>query len=151
MGVAIVWRTFAPVFWAIPRRPRLPPPLDCVLLTACPPFLPPQLEEWWEYFAYLQPRYPTAININWHGVMPGTWGSLTVSQTEAAAMFTRHILAFRETLVKCVPALLACNRFRRAGQFLHGTFFDALPLQANDGSRDLGAAEALHVSVLAHV
>jgi hypothetical protein len=23
-----------------------------------------QLEEWWEQFAYLRPRYPIAININ---------------------------------------------------------------------------------------
>jgi len=58
------------------------------------------LEEWWEYFAYLQPRYPTAININWQGVMPGTWGSLSVSQAEAAAMFTRHVLKFREGIVR---------------------------------------------------
>jgi hypothetical protein len=65
-----------------------------------------QLEEWWEYFAYLQPRYPTAININWQGVMPGAWGSLVVSQAEAAAMFTRHILKFRETLVRCVRCVL---------------------------------------------
>lgn len=59
-----------------------------------------QLEEWWEQFAYLQPRYPTAVNINWQGVMPGTWGALPVGQPEAAAMFTRHILHFRESIVK---------------------------------------------------
>jgi hypothetical protein len=59
-----------------------------------------QLEEWWETFAYLQPRYPIAVNINWHGVMPGTWGTLPVTQAEAAAMFTRHILGFRESLVR---------------------------------------------------
>lgn len=33
-------------------------------------------------FAYLQPRYPTAINVNWHGVVPGSWPG-DVTQAEA--------------------------------------------------------------------
>lgn len=56
------------------------------------------LEEWWETFAYLQPRYPSAININWYGVLPGNWGPRDLSQAEAAATFTHAILQFREAL-----------------------------------------------------
>lgn len=42
----------------------------------------PQVEEWWETFAYLQPRYPVAVNVNWHGVVPGSWPG-DVTQAEA--------------------------------------------------------------------
>ena len=59
-----------------------------------------QLEEWWEHFAYLQPRYPSAININWMGVLPGNWGSKSLSQVEAAAIMARHVALFRKHLVE---------------------------------------------------
>lgn len=57
------------------------------------------IEEWWEQFAYLQPRYPIAVNINWHCVLPSGWGSTEVSQVESAAMLSRHLLKVREVLV----------------------------------------------------
>uniref|UniRef100_A0AAV1UCS0 Choline/carnitine acyltransferase domain-containing protein n=1 Tax=Peronospora matthiolae TaxID=2874970 RepID=A0AAV1UCS0_9STRA len=57
------------------------------------------VEEWWETFAYLQPRYPSAININWYGVLPGNWGPRDMSQCEAASIFTHAILKFRKTLL----------------------------------------------------
>ena len=60
------------------------------------------IEEWWEIFAYLRPRYPSAININWYGVLPGTWGPRDMSQTEAASIFTIAVLNFREMLLTCV-------------------------------------------------
>ena len=34
------------------------------------------LEEWWETYAYLTPRYASAINVNWQGVLPGNWTCL---------------------------------------------------------------------------
>ncbi|TMW62458.1 hypothetical protein Poli38472_005076 [Pythium oligandrum] len=58
------------------------------------------IEEWWETFAYLQPRYPSAININWYGVLPGNWGPRDMSQTEAATIFTHAILKFRKALLE---------------------------------------------------
>lgn len=57
------------------------------------------LESWWEHFGYLAPRYPIAININWQGVLPNSWGSLSVAPSEAAAIYTRHILDFRQSLL----------------------------------------------------
>jgi len=33
------------------------------------------LEEWWEQLVYLRARYPIAVWINWHGVLPGSWGA----------------------------------------------------------------------------
>jgi hypothetical protein len=57
------------------------------------------LEEWWETFAYLQPRYPSAININFYGVLPGNWGPRDMSQVEAASIFTVALLQFRATLL----------------------------------------------------
>ncbi|CEG38666.1 carnitine o-acetyltransferase [Plasmopara halstedii] len=57
------------------------------------------IEEWWETFAYMQPRYPSAININWYGVLPGNWGSRDMSQCEAASIFTYAILKFRKNLL----------------------------------------------------
>lgn len=60
------------------------------------------LEEWWETFAYLQPRYPSAININWYGVLPGNWGPRDMSQCEAASIFTHAILKFRKNLLEYV-------------------------------------------------
>ncbi|DBA00919.1 TPA: hypothetical protein N0F65_006119 [Lagenidium giganteum] len=57
------------------------------------------IEEWWETFAYLQPRYPSAININWYGVLPGNWGPRDMSQCEAASIFVHAILKFRRTLL----------------------------------------------------
>ncbi|GMF29263.1 unnamed protein product [Phytophthora lilii] len=59
------------------------------------------IEEWWETFAYLQPRYPSAININWYGVLPGNWGPRDMSQCEAASIFTHAILKFRKNLLEC--------------------------------------------------
>ncbi|KAE8896919.1 Carnitine [Phytophthora fragariae] len=58
------------------------------------------IEEWWETFAYLQPRYPSAININWYGVLPGNWGPRDMSQCEAASIFTHAILKFRKNLLE---------------------------------------------------
>ncbi|CAI5743269.1 unnamed protein product [Peronospora destructor] len=57
------------------------------------------IEEWWETFAYMQPRYPSAININWYGVLPGNWGPRDMSQCEAASIFTHAILKFRKNLL----------------------------------------------------
>lgn len=48
---------------------------------------------------YLRARYPIAVWINWHGVLPGSWGAHGVRQAEAAAMFTRHIANFRLQLL----------------------------------------------------
>ncbi|CAK4102778.1 unnamed protein product [Aphanomyces euteiches] len=53
------------------------------------------LEEWWETFGYMKPRYPSAININWFGVVPGNWGPREMSQCEAAAIFTDALLQYR--------------------------------------------------------
>ncbi|ETV95542.1 hypothetical protein H310_10986 [Aphanomyces invadans] len=62
------------------------------------------LEEWWETFAYMKPRYPSAININWYGVVPGTWGPREMSQSEAAAIFTVALLQYRkEYLAETIP------------------------------------------------
>ncbi|CAH0489798.1 unnamed protein product [Peronospora farinosa] len=58
------------------------------------------IEEWWETFAYMQPRYPSAININWYGVLPGNWGPRDMSQCEAASIFTHAILKFRKNLLE---------------------------------------------------
>ncbi|GLD99250.1 hypothetical protein PINS_up007968 [Pythium insidiosum] len=58
------------------------------------------IEEWWETFAYLQPRYPSAININWYGVLPGNWGPRDMSQVEAATIFTHALLKFRRALLE---------------------------------------------------
>uniref|UniRef100_K3WLZ3 Choline/carnitine acyltransferase domain-containing protein n=1 Tax=Globisporangium ultimum (strain ATCC 200006 / CBS 805.95 / DAOM BR144) TaxID=431595 RepID=K3WLZ3_GLOUD len=58
------------------------------------------LEEWWETFGYLQPRYPSAVNINWFGVLPGNWGPRDMSQCEAAAIFSIAILKFRRNLLE---------------------------------------------------
>ncbi|TDH74039.1 hypothetical protein CCR75_009000 [Bremia lactucae] len=58
------------------------------------------IEEWWESFAYLQPRYPSAININWYGVLPGNWGPQDMSQCEAASIFAVAILKFRNNVLK---------------------------------------------------
>ncbi|GMF42114.1 unnamed protein product [Phytophthora fragariaefolia] len=63
------------------------------------------IEEWWETFAYLQPRYPSAININWYGVLPGNWGPRDMSQCEAASIFTHAILKFRKNLLEYVIAV----------------------------------------------
>ncbi|KAI9913107.1 hypothetical protein PsorP6_004917 [Peronosclerospora sorghi] len=60
------------------------------------------IEEWWETFAYMQPRYPSAININWYGVLPGNWGPRDMSQCEAASIFTHAILKFRKNLLAYV-------------------------------------------------
>lgn len=60
------------------------------------------IEEWWESFAYLQPRYPSAININWYGVLPGNWGPQDMSQCEAASIFAVAILKFRNNVLKYV-------------------------------------------------
>lgn len=71
-------------------------------LNACPwtDMSMTQLEEWWESFAYLQPRYPAAVNINWFGLLPGTWGHRTMSQVSAAAVLTRHIVLFRRDILQ---------------------------------------------------
>ncbi|KAF0688250.1 Aste57867_20120 [Aphanomyces stellatus] len=62
------------------------------------------IEEWWETFAYLKPRYPSAININWYGVVPGNWGPREMSQCEAAAIFTVALLQYRkEFLAEAIP------------------------------------------------
>lgn len=82
-----------------------------VLYTACARSL--QLEEWWEQLVYMRPRYPIAINVNWHGVLPGTWGP-SVTQAGAAAALTRSVLEFRRQLLTCVP-LPPCVRACRAG------------------------------------
>lgn len=62
-----------------------------------------QVEEWWETFAYLRPRAPIAVNTNWHGCLPGTWGPESVTQAQAAAIMIHHILKFREDLIRYVP------------------------------------------------
>ncbi|RHY10799.1 hypothetical protein DYB37_001293 [Aphanomyces astaci] len=54
------------------------------------------IEEWWETFGYMKPRYPSAININWYGVVPGNWGPREMSQSEAAAIFTVALLQYRK-------------------------------------------------------
>ncbi|CAK4663870.1 hypothetical protein AeMF1_011375 [Aphanomyces euteiches] len=62
------------------------------------------LEEWWETFGYMKPRYPSAININWFGVVPGNWGPREMSQCEAAAIFTDALLQYRrEYLAEAIP------------------------------------------------
>lgn len=73
------------------------------------------LEEWWETFAYLQPRYPSAININWYGVLPGNWGPRDMSQCEAASIFTHAILKFRKNLLEYVVLCLKCWHVRKGG------------------------------------
>ncbi|RLN32746.1 hypothetical protein BBJ28_00001957 [Nothophytophthora sp. Chile5] len=57
------------------------------------------IEEWWETFAYMQPRYPSAINVNWYGVLPGNWGPRDMSQCEAASIFAHAILKYRKNLL----------------------------------------------------
>eukprot|EP01138_Halocafeteria_seosinensis_P013724 gb/GECG01014015.1/.p1 GENE.gb/GECG01014015.1/~~gb/GECG01014015.1/.p1 ORF type:complete len:658 (+),score=72.15 gb/GECG01014015.1/:1-1974(+) len=57
------------------------------------------VEDWWETFAYLRGRDPSAINVNWHGCLPGTWGPESVTQSQAAAIMTHHILKFRDDLI----------------------------------------------------
>ncbi|OQR95058.1 choline/Carnitine O-acyltransferase [Achlya hypogyna] len=62
------------------------------------------LEEWWETFAYMKPRYPSAININWYGVLPGNWGPRDMSQCESAAIFTVALLKYRtDILAEKIP------------------------------------------------
>lgn len=56
------------------------------------------IEEWWETFAYLQPRYPSAININWYGVLPGNWSSRCMSQAEAASIFVMSFLNYKKNM-----------------------------------------------------
>jgi hypothetical protein len=60
------------------------------------------LEEWWEMFGYLKPRYPAAININWFGVLPGNWGPRDMSQCEAAAIFTDALMKYRKDFLAYV-------------------------------------------------
>ncbi|KAA0174341.1 hypothetical protein FNF27_04133 [Cafeteria roenbergensis] len=62
--------------------------------------MPNWLEEWWEQFAYLRPRYPAAVNINWFGLLPGTWGARQMTQAGAAAALTRHIVGFRQNVLR---------------------------------------------------
>jgi len=60
------------------------------------------LEEWWEMFGYMKPRYPSAININWYGVLPGNWGPRDMTQCEAAAIITDALLKFRTNFLEYV-------------------------------------------------
>ena len=49
----------------------------------------------------MQDREPTAVRINWQGVLPGTWGP-TVTQAQAAASLVTAVLSFRQGLIECV-------------------------------------------------
>lgn len=58
------------------------------------------LEEWWEEFIYLRPRWPIAVWINWQGTSPNLdWEPWKLSQTESAALSIVHTLKFRHLLV----------------------------------------------------
>lgn len=63
------------------------------------------LEEWWEEFVYLRPRWPIAVWINWQGTSPNLdWAPWHLSQVEAAALTVVHVLRFRaELLAETLP------------------------------------------------
>lgn len=68
------------------------------------------LEDWWEEFIYLRPRWPIAVWINWQGTSPNLdWAPWNLTQVEAAALSVVHVLRFREALVSetLAPELLA--------------------------------------------
>ena len=50
------------------------------------------LEEWWEQLAYMTTRTPSAILINWHGVLPGTFWRCGASVAEIGATFVGALL-----------------------------------------------------------
>lgn len=48
----------------------------------------------------MRPRYPAAVYINWFGLLPGDWGHRTLTQAEAAAVLTRHVLLLRKAILE---------------------------------------------------
>lgn len=57
------------------------------------------IEEWWETIIYLRPRYPSAVNINWQGVLPGNWGPRALRPAQAAAITLTSVMQFRKMLL----------------------------------------------------
>lgn len=111
------------------------------------------LEEWWEEFAYLRARYPIATWINWTGASPAIdWSPYRVSQVEAAALFTRHLLLFRELVVSgnLQPDTLAG---RKLDMYQYARMFNCCRIPGEECDRmevypAAGPSSAKHIVVL---